>query len=88
MSRAFGLGLTWLKTNRGSVPIYCVGAIAGVTFYYLYNDHKISTRRTQHIAKRKEAPAEPAAAHGQYRFSSLNIGGRFVNPFDTWRDKT
>ncbi|KAJ2082554.1 hypothetical protein H4R24_001500 [Coemansia sp. RSA 988] len=28
------------------------------------------------------------ACSDQSRFASLNIGGRFVNPFETWRDKT
>ncbi|KAJ2388106.1 hypothetical protein H4S02_003034 [Coemansia sp. RSA 2611] len=83
MSRAFRLGLAWLRTSRGSVPIYCVGALAGLTAYYIYNDQRIATRRRQLIAERKQlGDVSP------YRFASLNIGGRFVNPFDSWRDKT
>ncbi|KAJ2176699.1 hypothetical protein GGF45_003580, partial [Coemansia sp. RSA 551] len=88
MSRAFRLGLAWLRTSRQSVSIYCVGAIAGVTVYYLYNDQRIASRRQQLIKRRKELQLDTTKSHEQYRFSSLNIGGRFVNPFDTWRDKT
>ncbi|KAJ2156863.1 hypothetical protein GGF46_004904 [Coemansia sp. RSA 552] len=84
MSKAFGLGLRWLRTQRGSVPLCCVGAIAGLTAYVYLNDQWIASRRRLLIDKRKEQTLEAA----QFRFASLNIGGRFVNPFDTWRDKT
>ncbi|KAJ2799111.1 hypothetical protein H4R20_004557 [Coemansia guatemalensis] len=93
-SRAFGLGLTWLRANRGSVPVCCFGAIAGVTAYVLLNDQWIAYRRQQHIDRRKKEQktlspeATDVTSSGQFRFASLNIGGRFVNPFETWRDKT
>ncbi|KAJ2851177.1 hypothetical protein IWW36_001316 [Coemansia brasiliensis] len=83
MSRAFGLSLSWLRANRGSVPVYCVGAIASLTVYYLYNDYKIDSRRRLLITKRKAI-----TDLSQNQYESLNISGRFVNPFDTWRDKT
>ncbi|KAJ1721184.1 hypothetical protein LPJ53_004261 [Coemansia erecta] len=90
-SRAFGIGLGWLKTTRGSMPIYCMGAIASVTAYYLISDQWIDSRRRLFIQKRKtqqQQQQDVASVQSDSRFSSLMIGGRFVNPFETWRDKT
>ncbi|KAJ1787900.1 hypothetical protein LPJ59_005646 [Coemansia sp. RSA 2399] len=79
MGRAFGMGLSWLKLGRGSASVCCVGAIAGVTAYFLISDRWISSRRELAIAERQDK-ANP--------HRSLLIGGRYVNPFDSWRDKT
>ncbi|KAJ2704016.1 hypothetical protein FB645_003610 [Coemansia sp. IMI 203386] len=95
MSKAFGIGLGWLRTARGSMPMYCIGAIASVTAYYLISDQWIDSQRRTFIKKRKAASEQGTEesqalvqASTKSRFSSLMIGGRFVNPFETWRDKT
>ncbi|KAI8319902.1 Metallo-hydrolase/oxidoreductase [Martensiomyces pterosporus] len=116
MSRAFGVGLGWLKANRTSTSVYCIGAIAGYTVYCLIADQWISNRRQLVINKRKASHASANKMIGEGGISgaavaaaaatidtdsavstarsppplyeSLFIGGRFVNPFDTWRDKT
>ncbi|KAJ1802039.1 hypothetical protein LPJ56_006282, partial [Coemansia sp. RSA 2599] len=77
-----------------------MGAIASVTAYYFISDQWIDSRRRTSIQRRKAA-SEHGAAEDQAsasmeamamakgsRYSSLMIGGRFVNPFETWRDKT
>ncbi|KAJ1666054.1 hypothetical protein IW140_005848 [Coemansia sp. RSA 1813] len=83
MGRAFGIGLSWLKLGRSSVSVYCVGAIAGVTAYFLISDRWISSQRRLIIAERQSTQKSSANPH-----RSLLIGGRYVNPFDSWRDKT
>ncbi|KAJ1935647.1 hypothetical protein GGF37_005917, partial [Kickxella alabastrina] len=78
MGRLFGLD--WFRSSRGSLHLYCFGALASITAYYLISDHLIDKKRRQIIAERK------TQKKGLYE--SLMIGGRFVNPFETWRDKT
>ncbi|KAJ2558955.1 hypothetical protein EV175_000571 [Coemansia sp. RSA 1933] len=84
MLKALGLGLSWLKLGRGgTASVCCVGAIAGVTAYFLIADRWISSRRLLHIVERQQKQGTEENPH-----VSLLIGGRYVNPFDTWRDKT
>ncbi|KAJ2724831.1 hypothetical protein GGI07_001683 [Coemansia sp. Benny D115] len=87
MSRAFGIGFGWLKNSRASMPIYCVGALASVTAYYLISDRWIDNQRRIAIHKRK-ARREQGTESATDQYSSLAISGRFVNPFESWRDKT
>ncbi|ORX72607.1 Metallo-hydrolase/oxidoreductase [Linderina pennispora] len=54
MSRAFGIGLGWLRVNRSSTSVCCIGAIAGYTVYCLIADQWISSRRSIMIEKRKQ----------------------------------
>ncbi|KAJ1957148.1 hypothetical protein EC988_000981 [Linderina pennispora] len=91
MSRAFGIGLGWLRVNRSSTSVCCIGAIAGYTVYCLIADQWISSRRSIMIEKRKQQEQLIDAKDTRNPpplYASLFIGGRFVNPFDTWRDKT
>ncbi|KAJ1820392.1 hypothetical protein GGH91_003299 [Coemansia sp. RSA 2671] len=106
MSRALGIGLGWLRGGRLSIPVCCLGAMAGYTIYCLVADQWISSRRCQTVKKRQRLRERAAAAgkHGSIadadidvsadkdaaiaQYASLEIGGRFVNPFAGWRDKT
>ncbi|KAJ2766108.1 hypothetical protein IWQ56_003843 [Coemansia nantahalensis] len=55
----------------------------------MLGDQWISLRRRLAITNRKQADQCSAAGeHVSDLFASLCIGGRFVNPFETWRDKT
>ncbi|KAJ2495365.1 hypothetical protein GGI11_008451, partial [Coemansia sp. RSA 2049] len=95
MSKGFGLGAGWLKVGGASTSVYCMGAVAGITVYYLAADWWISWRRQAAVVKRSaiEIEAEKEERGEEYessgdRYGSLRICGRFVNPFDSWRDKT
>ncbi|KAJ2664383.1 hypothetical protein IWW48_000901 [Coemansia sp. RSA 1200] len=96
MSKGFGLGAGWLKAGGISTSVYCMGAVAGITVYYLAADWWISWRRQAAIVKRsaveteseKEQQEEEEYDSSGNRYGSLRICGRFVNPFDSWRDKT
>ncbi|KAJ2890117.1 hypothetical protein IWW38_004309 [Coemansia aciculifera] len=110
MSRAIGIGLGWLRGGRLSVPMCCLGAMAGYTIYCLVADQWISSRRCQTVEKRRRLRARTVAARedafsseadvdtskdgdgdddaAAAQYASLEIGGRFVNPFAGWRDKT
>ncbi|KAJ2448305.1 hypothetical protein GGF42_005152 [Coemansia sp. RSA 2424] len=104
MSRALGIGLGWLRGGRLSVPMCCLGAMAGYTIYCLIADQWISSRRCQTVARRRrlrertvatgkddssaDADADADADTAIVQYASLEIGGRFVNPFAGWRDKT
>ncbi|KAJ2623253.1 hypothetical protein GGI25_001997 [Coemansia spiralis] len=80
MNRAFGIGLGWIRFNRDNFPTYCIGAIAGVTAYFIITDRWIASRRRLALEDRQSSLRNP--------YASLLIGGRFVNPFESWRDKT
>ncbi|KAJ1882145.1 hypothetical protein LPJ71_010182, partial [Coemansia sp. S17] len=106
MSRALGIGLGWLRGGRLSIPVCCLGAMAGYTIYCLVADQWISSRRYQTVEKRRRQRESTTTAgkHGSnanmdidastdkdsavVQYASLEIGGRFVNPFAGWRDKT